>query len=188
MAGDVITGGSRRRRRGRWWPAAVLVVALAVAARLGTEGHTSGPRSPATHRPATTVAASTGSPVRVFTDVGCVITDHRSRLTLAVAITNLSARTIRLLGVDPLATAGGARPLGVRLGRGTCGRGPVRHDRLPPGGVVVARVSFGLTDACPQHVALGSHLRFLVGGRLQTADVSLVSTDLTRTAFAQCAG
>jgi hypothetical protein len=119
----------------------------------------------------------------------CTTTDHRHQLTVALGVTNLGARTLRLISAtgltsDPFAV----RPTAQSLGRLPCGG--IRASRvvqIRPAAVAVVRLHFYVTDKCPRAALVSARIGF-DGGRAGVvhADSSELA-DLGELDFAQCA-
>ena len=144
--------------------------------------------SPGSGPPPATAVATPTSPRSVFLEHlgGCTRTDHRRGLTLAFAVTNLSAAPLRLLSATPLFSDATLRLTRVRIGTGPCASGARdRPVRLVSAGRVVVAMSFGLGVTCPRHTQVQARVTFRSGSRLLHADSSELA-DLSHLAFTQC--
>jgi len=118
----------------------------------------------------------------------CTTTDHLHRLTVALGVTNLGARTLHLVSAagvtsDPFAV----RPTAQSLGRLPCGVVPASDTvQIRPAAVAVVRLHFYVTDKCPRTALVSARIGF-DGGRAGVvhADSSELA-NLAELDFSQC--
>jgi hypothetical protein len=119
----------------------------------------------------------------------CTSTDHRHRLTVAVAVTNLGDKALRLVSVSGLTSNPFVvRPTALSIGAPPCGR--TRADRvvhIASGGEAVVRLQFYVADKCPGNALVSARIAF-DGGRAGPihADSSQLA-NLAQLDFTQCA-
>ena len=184
---------------------AVAVVVLAAAAVAVVVAHGAGhprattarptaarPTPAAASPPAGDTGAAASAPDRgsVFLEHlgACTRTDLRTRLTVALGVTNLGARPLRLLGAVPISAVAGLRLTRVQIGRGPCAAGGgSRPVTLPPAAGAVVSLSFSLGPACPRDSPLAARVSFDASGRLVQGESSQL-LDLSRLRFAECGG
>jgi len=116
----------------------------------------------------------------------CLQTDHRQRLRVALAVTNLTNARLRLITATPETTLPGLRLAQVRYWTRPCGA--VVTDRqpvLPPSRELVVAFTFDLGPECPYGGIISSRITFESGGHQLRAE-STTLVDLTRVGFKQC--
>ena len=190
---DQLAGGAGDWSAHRRWVAAVLVlllVVVVVGVRLAGHRHTAAAPappppvapSPSDTRPPTPVAGS------VFIEhlARCTRTDHRHRLTLAFAVTNLGRRPLQLVAATPQVLGGTLLLDQVRIGAGPCAAvGDDRARRLLSAGSAVVAMSFRLGLGCPHDASVLARMTFRRSGLVLHAESTQLA-DLSAISFQQC--
>lgn len=181
--------------RARRVAAAVALVLVVAAIAIAHAGHRSPPRhhtgSPPVSAPAPVAATHRVHLGSVFLEhlPECTATDHRHRLTVAVAVTNLGDNPLRLVGASGLTSNPFVvRPTTLSFGGPPCGRSRAARDvRIASGKVVIVRLQFYVADKCPGTALVSARITFDGGRRgVIHADSSQLA-NLSQLAFAQCA-
>lgn len=180
--------------RARWVAGAVVLVLLVGGVAIVRAGHHARPHravQPPISAPAPVAVARRVHLGSVFLEhlPQCTATDHQHHLTVAIAVTNLGDRSLRLVGAsgltsDPFVV----RPTRLSFGSPPCGRIPSgRSVRIASGAVAVVRLQFYVADKCPGTAAVSARVTF-DGGRngFIHADSSQLA-NLSQLRFAQCA-
>jgi hypothetical protein len=114
----------------------------------------------------------------------CMSTDHYRRLRIAIDVSNLSDRPVRLVGATAVDSSPGLRLQSVQLGTHPCAEPTTRAPAtLPSSGDVVA-LNFAVGPGCPSARSIDVRVSFAAGGSMLNAD-TLVS--LSRVTFLECA-
>ncbi|MBV9293418.1 MAG: hypothetical protein JO222_13295 [Frankiales bacterium] len=190
---DQLAGGAGRWSTRRRWAAAVLallLVTVVVGVRLA--GHRHPAAAPALPPPVAPLPSDirppTSVPGSVFIEhlAGCTTTDHRHRLTLAFAVTNLGRRPLQLVAATPHVLGGTLLLDQVRIGAGPCAAvGDDRPRRLQSAGTAVVAMSFRLGLGCPHDASVLARMTFRRSGLLLHADSAQLA-DLSAISFQQC--
>ena len=184
--------------RGPLVAAAVVLAAIAItAAVLAHPKH----HPSAAPRPVPTAPASMTAPplpaaipvadrLSVFIEPlpGCTTSDHDHAFSVAMRVTNLSGRPLRLIQVRPETEGGvGIVGTGVRIGGGGCGARGFQHGAtLASSHGVVVQLAFAVHAAeCPTGAAVSGLILFRVAGRVLQADSSTLAT-MRQLGFPSC--
>ena len=117
----------------------------------------------------------------------CTRTDHRSRVTVAVGVTNLTSRPLRLLGAIPLRVDPRVEFTGSRIGPPPCAAAASpRSIRLAPSRVAVVLLSFAVPPQCLPDSALAARVVFDLGGHHELHADSSQLADLGRLGLSDC--
>lgn len=180
--------------RARWVASAVALVLLVAGITIARAAHTSSPKhrvqQPPINAPAPVAATHRVHLGSVFLEhlPQCTVTDHRHNLAVAVAVTNLGDRTLRLVGASGLTSNPFVvRPTTLSIGRPPCGRAPVGHAvQITSGDVVIVRLEFYVADKCPGTALVSARIAFDGGQQgLIHADSSQLA-NLSQLSFTQC--
>lgn len=162
---------------------AVAVVLLVVARPAAHRQRTVPPPQPTpTVQPTTSPGAPLGS---LLTEAvaSCVRTDHRSRVDVAMTLTNLTNYTLRVVSAAPLTS--GFQVTAMHVGAPPCGAAQV-HQPVRPGGDVVVGLRFLVGPSCPSDGVVAATLTIDAGGRAVHATTPTLAS-LPELGFAGCA-
>jgi hypothetical protein len=110
-------------------------------------------------------------------------TDHHRRLRIALAVSNLNDKPIRLVSATAVGSRPGLRLQSVQLGAGPCAQQTrAAPTKVPSSGEVVA-LNFGVGPGCPSERSIDVRVTFATGGSRLHAD-TVVS--LNRVKFLEC--
>jgi hypothetical protein len=116
----------------------------------------------------------------------CVRTDHRQHLRVALAITNLTNRKLRLVTATPLDAVTGVKLTRLRYWRSPCGIDVTdTAPPLPPSHEIAVELTFLVSPTCPASPSVAVRVTFEAGGRWLEAD-SPTLADLDRVRLVQC--
>jgi hypothetical protein len=177
----------------------LLVIAAAVAGYVFRAPHqgTATPAAATTTRP-TPSGPSPAPSVQNRGDAGafgsvfleplaqCIRTDHRQHLRVALAITNLTNRKLRLITATPLDPPTGLQLTRLRYWSSPCGVDVTdTAPPLRPSHEIAVELTFLLSPTCPAGRSVAVRVTFEAGGRRLEAD-SPTLADLDRVHLVQC--